>query len=401
MTRQEWTNKIQKQVILLDGATGSNLMIKGMPMGVCPEKWILEHQEVLQQLQMEFIEAGSDIIFAPTFTCNRIKLSEYGLESEVTDMSQRLVSISKQVIENMKSQGMDREIYVAGNITMTGKQLYPIGNLEFEELVLVYKEQVEALVFAGVDLFAIETMMSLQECRAAVLAIKESCDLPIMVTLTFQEDFRTLYGTDPITAAVVMEAMGVDAVGVNCSTGPEKMCDILRLMKEYTSIPLIAKPNAGLPKLINGKTIYDMEAVSFAKETAKLIDAGASILGGCCGTTPKHIACLKEEIEKVTAPKWDVKKRRLLTTERNTIEIDLEGKFLVVGERINPTGKKVLQAQLREGNLDMVITMAEEQEEQGASILDINMGMNGIDEDENDAKSNLRGTEGFKSPTMY
>ncbi len=382
MTRQEWMNKIQKQVILLDGATGSNLMIKGMPMGVCPEKWILEHQEVLQQLQMDFIEAGSDIIFAPTFTCNRIKLSEYGLESEVKKMNQSLVSISKQAIENMKSQGMDRDVYVAGNITMTGKQLYPIGNLEFEELVLVYKEQVEALVLAGVDLFAIETMMSLQECRAAVLAIKESCDLPIMVTLTFQEDLRTLYGTDPITAAVVMEAMGVDAVGVNCSTGPEKMSDVLRLMKEYTNIPLIAKPNAGLPKLIDGKTVYDMEEVSFAKETVKLIEAGASILGGCCGTTPKHIACLKEEIEKVTVPKWDVKKRRLLTTERNTIEIDLEGKFLVVGERINPTGKKVLQAQLREGNLDMVITMAEEQEEQGASILDINMGMNGIDEDD-------------------
>ncbi len=382
MTRQEFEKNIQKQVILLDGATGSNLMMKGMPMGVCPEKWILEHKKVLEQLQMEFIEAGSDIIYSSTFTCNRIKLSEYGLQDEVEAMNLSLVSISKQAIKNLKSQGLDRNIYIAGNITMTGRQLYPIGNLEFEELVNVYKEQVKALVLAGVDLFAIETMMSLQECRAAVLAVKESCDLPIMVTMTFQEDSRTLYGTDPITAAVVMEAMGVDAVGVNCSTGPEKMCDVLKLMREYTNIPLIAKPNAGLPHLIDGKTIYDMEAISFAKEASKLINAGASIIGGCCGTTPKHIACLKKEIGNVTAPKREEKKRRLLSTERNTIEIDLEGKFLVVGERINPTGKKVLQAQLREGNLDMIIKMAEEQEEQGASILDINMGMNGIDEDE-------------------
>ncbi|MFA9462788.1 MAG: homocysteine S-methyltransferase family protein [Velocimicrobium sp.] len=382
MTRQEFRELVENQLILLDGATGSNLMKRGMPIGVCPEKWILENKEILKELQLEFLEAGSDIIYAPTFTCNRIKLSEYGLENEVDTMNKKLVDISKQAIKELKKQGVDHEIYLAGDLTMTGRQLYPVGNLEFEELVRVYKEQVTALFLSGVDLFIVETMMSLQECRAAVLAIKETCDLPIMVTLTFQEDMRTLYGTDPVTAAVVMEAMGVDAVGVNCSTGPEKMCEVLTKMSEYTSIPLIGKPNAGLPHLKNGVTIYDMEAEEFSREAAKLIEAGASIVGGCCGATPGHIAALQSKINKLSLPNRQVKKRRLLTTERRTLEILLEGEFLVVGERINPTGKKALQAQLREGNLDLVIKMAQEQEEQGASILDINMGMNGIDEDE-------------------
>lgn len=380
MTRQEFKNFIENHIILLDGATGSNLLDRGMPIGVCPEKWILEHQEVLFELQQEFIEAGSDILYAPTFTCNRIKLSEYSLEHEVTAMNQNLVDITKRAICEQKSQKRNGRVYVAGDITMTGQQLYPVGTLEFEELVSVYKEQVEALVLAGVDLFIVETMMSLQECRAAVLAIKESCELPVMVTLTFQEDYRTLYGTDPVTAAVVMEAMGVDAVGVNCSTGPEKMCDILQQMKEYTSIPLIGKPNAGLPHLEDSKTIYDMEAESFAKEAAKLVEAGATIIGGCCGTTPNHIACLKKEVSGVSKRNTKVKTRRLLTTERKTLEIELDGKFMVVGERINPTGKKALQEELRQGKLDLVVQMAQEQEEQGASILDINMGMNGIDE---------------------
>ncbi|MEG1992868.1 MAG: homocysteine S-methyltransferase family protein [Acetivibrio sp.] len=379
MTKQEFLNFIESKIIILDGATGSNLMEKGMTMGECPEKWILENPQVLISLQQDFIEAGSDILYAPTFTCNRIKLQEYGLEDNLKKMNAELVNCTKQAILREKEKGLLRPVYIAGDITMTGKQLYPIGTLLFEELVEIYKEQVKALVEAGVDLFVVETMMSLQECRAAVLAVKETCDLPVMVTLTFKEDMRTLYGTDPATAAVVMEAMGVEAVGVNCSTGPEAMCHILEKMEEYTQIPLIGKPNAGLPYLRNGITVYDMEAESFAKEASKLIKAGASIIGGCCGTTPKHISLLKKEVEKETIRRKKNKKR-LLTTERGILEIKLNGSFLVIGERINPTGKKALQEELKENKLDLVVKMAEEQEEQGASILDINMGMNGIDE---------------------
>lgn len=379
MTKQQFSKFIKDKITILDGATGSNLINRGMPIGVCPEQWILENKEVLCLLQREFIEAGTNILYAPTFTSNRIKLGEYGLEERLDSMNQELVSISKRAVE---LENLTGSVLIAGDMTMTGEQLYPMGTLRLEELIDVYKEQVKSLVKAGVDLIVVETMMSLQECRAAVLAVKETCDLPIMVTLTFNEDMRTLYGTDPETAATVMEALGVDAVGVNCSTGPEKMCEVLRRMKEYATIPLIGKPNAGLPRLESGQTIYDMGPEEFGIECQKLVEAGATIVGGCCGTTPEHIRQLKKQVQEMPLPVRNTCKRRLLTTERKTLEILLDGNFMVVGERINPTGKKALQEELRLGKLDLVVKMAEEQEEQGASILDVNMGMNGINENE-------------------
>lgn len=388
MTKQEFKELSQSKIILLDGATGSNLQKRGMTAGVCPEKWILENPEIFIQLQKEYIEAGTDILYAPTFSANRLKLLEYGLESQVYEINTSLIALSKKAIEASVNQTTKKKVFLAGDITMTGEQLEPIGNLQLEELITIYKEQINAMLQAGIDLFIVETMMSLQECRAAVLAIKETCDLPIMVTLSFQEDNRTLYGTDPLTAAIVLEKLGVDAVGVNCSTGPEKMCEIIARMKEYTSIPLIAKPNAGLPKLINGITEYDMQPKEFAEGIEKLLEQGASIVGGCCGTTKEHISCIAEKLlqyNSIQKRKENSKKSlsyRFLTTETKTIKIPLDGRFLIVGERINPTGKKALQAELKEGKLSIVRKMAEEQKEYGADILDINMGMNGIDEKE-------------------
>ena len=190
-----------------------------------PELWILNHPDVFVELQKQYILSGSDVLYAPTFTCNRIKLAEYGLEDKLHEMTQQLVALSRQAVEE---SGTTRKIYIAGDMTMTGEQLYPMGTLTLEELIDVYKEQVNALIDAGVDLFAVETMMSLQECRGAVLAIKETCGdtIPILVTLTFQDDMRTLFGTNPETAVIVMESMGVDAVGLNCSTGPDKMHEV-------------------------------------------------------------------------------------------------------------------------------------------------------------------------------
>ncbi len=388
MTKQEFKELSQSKIILLDGATGSNLQKRGMTAGVCPEKWILENPEIFIQLQKEYIEAGTDILYAPTFSANRLKLSEYGLESQVYEINTSLIALSKKAIEASVNQTTKKKVFLAGDVTMTGEQLEPIGNLQLEELITIYKEQINAMLQAGIDLFIVETMMSLQECRAAVLAIKETCDLPIMVTLSFQEDNRTLYGTDSLTAAIVLEKLGVDAVGVNCSTGPEKMCEIIARMKEYTSIPLIAKPNAGLPKLINGITEYDMQPKEFAEGIEKLLEQGASIVGGCCGTTKEHISCIAEKLlqyNSIQKRKENSKKSlsyRFLTTETKTVKILLDGRFLIVGERINPTGKKALQAELKEGKLSIVRKMAEEQKEYGADILDINMGMNGIDEKE-------------------
>ena len=239
MTKKEFAAWTSENTIYLDGATGSNLMKAGMPAGVCPEQWILEHEEVFLALQKGYVEAGSHVLYAPTFTVNRIKLKEYGLQERLQEMTNRLVALSKQAAGG--------RALVAGDITMTGEQLAPMGSMDFEELVDIYKEQIAALAAAGVDLLVVETMMSLQEARAVLIAAKETCSLPVMVTMTFEKDGRTLYGTDALTAAVVLASLGADAVGANCSTGPAAMYDVIRTMAEAVSVPIIAKPNAGLP----------------------------------------------------------------------------------------------------------------------------------------------------------
>lgn len=375
MTREAFRELVKNGPVLLDGATGTNLQKAGMPVGVCPEQWILENSEVLIDLQKQYVEAGTDILFAPTFTASRIKLKEYGLEDHLEEMNRKLVALSKEAAKGTNA-------LVAGDLTMTGEQLYPLGDLMFEDLVDVYKEQAKIIADAGADLFVVETMMSLQECRAAVLAIREVCDLPVMVSLTYNEDGRTLYGTDPVTAVVVMQSLGADAVGMNCSTGPEAMLEPIAKMAEYAAIPLLAKPNAGMPELIDGQTVFNVEPEEFAEVGKKLVEEGAAIIGGCCGTTPEHIRALKEAVKGIPVKAPLQTKRRMLTSERKSVEITLDGRFMVIGERINPTGKKKLQAELKEGSLNLVRTMALEQEENGASILDINMGMNGIDEKE-------------------
>ncbi len=358
----------------MDGATGSNLQQKGMPAGVCPEKWILENSRALVELQQAFVAAGTNIVYAPTFTSNRIKLAEYGMGAQTRKINLELVALSREAVG-------DRAL-VAGDITMTGAQLAPIGSIDLEELIDVYKEQITYLAEAGVDLLVVETMMSLQETRAALIAAKEVCELPVMATMTFESDGRTLYGTDAVTAAVVLESLGADAVGTNCSTGPDKMADIIRRMAEVTSVPIIAKPNAGLPSLDqNGNTVYDMEPAAFGESMKRIVEAGALIVGGCCGTTPAHIRALKEAVGTMPIISRQKPRKRFLTSERQTVAFGLEDNFIIVGERINPTGKKKLQEQLRAGSMEMVSDLAEEQEACGADILDINMGMGGIDEE--------------------
>ena len=380
MTNKDLIQLVQSKFVILDGATGSNLQAAGMTSGVCPETWILENPGALIQLQKDYLEAGSDIILAPTFTANRIKLKEYELEDKVGEYNKALVALSKQAVKEANIG--DRKVYIAADLTMTGEQLYPMGSLTFEQLVEVYKEQVMHLLMAGVDLFVVETMMSLQECRAAVLAIKELCDLPVMVSLTFNEDGHTLYGTTPEVAMVVLQEMGAAVVGVNCSTGPEKLCQVVERMCSVAHVPVMAKPNAGLPVLMDGKTVFSMDALEFAEKMDLIVEAGASILGGCCGTTPEFIRLLVDRLKNRSINPILNHKFPVLTTEHTLLPIDLNGGFTVIGERINPTGKKDLQQALREGNLELVAQMAEEQVEQGAQILDINMGTNGINEKE-------------------
>lgn len=339
------------------------------------------------RLQKEYVAAGSNILYAPTFTTSRLKLREYGMEANQKEMIRKLVAISKEAASG--------KAWVAGDLTMTGVQLAPIGSLDFEELVDVYKEQICLMVEEGVDLLVVETMMSLQETRAALIAAKEVCDLPVIATLTFEQDGRTLYGTDARTAVITLQTLGADAVGANCSTGPDKMAALIREMAEVATVPIIAKPNAGMPCLMaDGTTGYSMGADEFALEMQKLVEAGASIVGGCCGTSPEYIQKTRDHLEKngllergfgaQTGNRDDKKTKKIhyLTSERKTVAFTTDSPFMVIGERINPTGKKKLQAELREGSLAMVSKFAMEQEEMGAAILDVNMGMSGIDEKE-------------------
>lgn len=376
MTIAEFKNLFEEgRPVYLDGAVGTNMMKAGMPMGVCPEKWLVDNPLPIGELQKAYVDAGSDIVLAPTFAANRIKLQEYSLSDQV-DL------INRTLAENTRKATGGRCL-VAGDMTMTGQQLAPIGELDFEELVDVYKQQAKALIEGGVDLFFIETMMSLQETRAALIAVKETAaEIPAITSLTFNEDGKTLFGSSPSNAIVVLQSLGADAVGLNCSTGPDKMVPLVEEMRHYATVPIIAKPNAGLPELIDQNTVYRMTPDEFAADMEKLVEAGAAVIGGCCGTTPEHIRAMVDKTRQMRILPPDPVCRRVISSERKIQEIDPDGNFLVIGERINPTGKKKLQEELRAGSLDMVNDFARSQEENGADILDVNMGTNGIDEKE-------------------
>ena len=376
MTREEFEQLAGAGVILLDGATGSNLTKAGMPKGVSTELWVLEHPDILANLQKAYVEAGSQIVYAPTFGANRLKLADYGRENEVEELNARLVDISKKALAGTGA-------LIAGDFSTPGKMLQPKGDLSYEELLESYTEQVTAVANAGVDLLVAETMLSVDETCVFMDAALSVCDLPIMCSLTLEADGSALFGGNAVEAVETLQEMGASAVGLNCSVGPDQLEAVVNSMKKVARVPVIVKPNAGLPKITpTGEAIYSMDAPTFARYMNILVDAGAGIVGGCCGTTPAHIKALSDMAKTMDIPEISDKKERLLSSERMTRQINLDGSFMVVGERINPTGKKKLQAELREGVLDTVMTMAEEQMEKGASILDINVGMNGIDEKE-------------------
>lgn len=378
MTKKEFKELAMNKIIILDGGMGSCLIKEGMPQGVCPEQWMIENPEVQYKIQSAYVNAGADIIYAPTFTANRPKLSEHGLENNLEEINIKLVENARKA-----ANSVDRKVYVAGDMTMTGIMLKPMGPMDFEELIDIYKEQVAALLKGGVDCFIVETMMSLQETRACVIAIKEMCDLPIMATLTFEADGKTLMGTDAVTAAITLASLGVDAIGTNCSTGPKDMAVNVKKMSEVVDIPIIAKPNAGIPRLNEeGETVYDNTPENFAEEMQLIIDAGATIIGGCCGTNPDYIKAVTDKCFKPVEKIQRKPHMHYLTSERKTVSFTLDDNFMIVGERINPTGKKAFQAELKEGNIDRALDFATEQEANGAALLDVNLGMGGVDEKE-------------------
>ena len=287
MTRSEFQALLRNGTVILDGATGSNLRASGMPVGVCTEQWVLEHPEVLQNLQRAYVEAGSQIVYAPSFSANRLSLSMYGLEDKLAEMNRALVQLSRDAVGG--------RAYVAGDMATCGKPVDVEGGVRYEELIEVYREQAQLLVDAGVDLIGLETMMGVTECSAAIEAIRSVCDLPVMCTLTLDAVGAAYFDGDAELAAQTLPALGADAIGVNCGQGPELYLSVIQRMRAHTDLPLIAKPNAGLPVIqSDGSAVYGMSPGKFAREMAQLKKAGASILGGCCGTTPEHIRALKQ-----------------------------------------------------------------------------------------------------------
>lgn len=374
MNKLQFKNLVSDKVLILDGATGTELQKQGMPTGVCPEQWVIENPDKIKQIQKAYIDAGSDIIYTCTFGGNQIKLEEFGLGDRTFEINRRLAQLSKEAA--------DGKCLVAGDIASTGRFIKPLGDMPFEVCVNVYKEQVKGLLAGGVDLFVIETMLDIQEARAALLAVKECCNLPVCVSMSFDESMRTLTGTDPVTALITLQSLGADAVGCNCSTGPEHMLEIIAQMKPYSRVPLMAKPNAGLPKLVNGVTVFDMGTEEFSLYTESFIKAGVSMLGGCCGTSPHYIRELKPRSRNLSPQPLDFKQYSAVTSSSKTVFLGFDLPVAIVGERINPTGKKKLQAEIKEGTTNEIRTIALEQIEKGADILDVNVGMPGIDEKE-------------------
>lgn len=292
MTKQEFAEWAGRETIILDGATGSNLIKAGLGRGVCTEQWILEHPQVLIDLQRAYADAGSNIVYAPTFAANRMNLKYYGLDENIRQMNHDLVRLSKEAVQG--------RAYVAGDLTTSGKIIGASDEVTYESLLEMYKEQIIYLVEAGVDLLVAETMISIDETLAVLDAAAEVCDLPVMCSMTLEADGSVFAGGTAWDAVESLQEMGASAVGLNCSVGPDQLESVVASMKRVASVPIMAKPNAGMPTITEtGEAIYNMNAEDFAKHMMVLVKAGAGIVGGCCGTTPEYIELLAGDRKSV------------------------------------------------------------------------------------------------------
>lgn len=289
MTRKEFRRLTEKGPVLLDGGTGSCLRSMGMPAGVCTEQWIYDHPEVIAELQQNYANAGSQIIYAPTFGANRISLGNMGLADKVEELNRILVD---RTVRNV-----GKKVLVGGDLSTTGKPMEPYGPMTYDGLMEVYKEQIRFLAEAGVELLAAETLLSLDEALVICDAAREVCDLPLIVSFSCEGDGNLYFGGTAAEAAASLEAMGVDAVGVNCSVGPDQLEAVIRQLKNTVSVPVVAKPNAGMPVITEtGEAVYSMGAEDFARHVLHLRDCGAALIGGCCGTTPEYIYHIKKSL---------------------------------------------------------------------------------------------------------
>ena len=361
-------DEIGKRLLFFDGGMGSLLQKRGLQAGELPETWNILKPDVLTEIHKEYAEAGADIILANTFGANRFKYAD-NLEEIVN-------AAVVNAREGIRLSG--RQAYVALDVGPTGKLLKPMGTLDFEEAVDVFADVVKAGVNAGVDLILIETMNDSYELKAAMLAAKENSDLPVFATVVFDEKHKMLTGASPMAIVAMLEGLHADAIGMNCGLGPKELLPIFREMAQYASCPLIINPNAGLPRNDHGKTVYDVGPEEFAEGMVPFIEAGAWFAGGCCGTTPEHIKALVDRCKDMEIKPLTEKDYTIVTSYSQAVFIG--NKPVIIGERINPTGKKKFKQALRDKDMEYILEEGVKQADSGADILDVNVGLPEIDE---------------------
>ncbi|MBO4971472.1 MAG: homocysteine S-methyltransferase family protein [Clostridia bacterium] len=367
MDKKSIKELIRERRVYLDGGCGTMLQKRGLKSGEPPELWNITHPEEIVRLHKEYLSAGSDIIASNTFGVNPLKHENY------TELLDAALSCAKAALSEYKGR------YLALDIGPTGRLLAPYGDLEFEEAVAAFSKVIE-YAKDRVDLILIETMNDSYETKAALLAAKESCSLPVFVTNVYSEKQTLMTGADAVTMAAVLEGMGADAIGLNCSLGPELMLPIVNTLANATDLPIIVKPNAGLPQIINGVTVFDNDAERFSDAVVKLAEAGASIIGGCCGSEPEYIRKSIEKTSFIPLPEFEEKNITVFSSYTHSVVVG--DKPVLIGERINPTGKSKLKAALREKNINYVLGEAIRQVEAGVHALDVNAGLPDIDEKE-------------------
>ncbi len=362
--------KIRSGFTCFDGGTGTVLQKKGLVAGEKPEEWNITHREEIIDLHLSYINAGSNIINTNTFGANILKFEKYHLKKIIE-------TAVENALEAKRRSGRE-DVFIALDIGPTGKLLKPFGTLDFEDAVSVFAETVKIGADKGVDLINIETMTDSYETKAAVIAAKENCSLPVFASNVYDANGKLMTGADAKTMVAILEGLGVSALGLNCSLGPREMKKIAKEICQYASVPVIVKPNAGLPETVDGQTVYNVSPEDFASEMAEIAENGAVVLGGCCGTDPDYIKALVQRIRDIKIPEITEKNLTLVSSYSQTVEIGK--KPVIIGERINPTGKKLFKEALRNNDIDYILDEAFSQQEKKCHILDVNVGLPEIDE---------------------
>lgn len=383
--KKSFLERLKSEILVFDGAMGTELPLN---LGRCPEELNLTHPEVVTKVHSSYVEAGADVITTNTFGGNRLKLKESGLEDRLEEVNIKGIEIAKQVARG--------KAFVAASVGPTGKLLEPLGEFTFDQFYDVYREQIKVLAQAGADIIILETMIDIQEAKIALMAAKESCNLPVISSLTFTEEGRMVTGSDPLIATTILEPLRPDVLGANCSLGPKGLMKVMKKFASATDLPLIVEPNAGLPRMVQGKTVYPASPDYMARYASEFVNLGINVVGSCCGSGPEHTKAIISKVKSRKPKERKVISRMHLASRTKAVSfacpvglprrLVLRGlsfgdkKPIIVGERINPTGKKALQEELRNDRFSLVREEAKRQEEEGAKVLDINVIGEGIDE---------------------